>query len=461
MTDVDEETVSATQDLITQKLMETGQLGKMQAMVIEASLAALKEEDTGDSLFHSTPQLKQERKSESGLLALSVVSEYLKTLGLLHTANVLELEAGVEAKSLQTRDALAKKYGAPSGNTVPVLTKILEGGVPAGAAAAAPAAAAPAKETSPVKATSISKADVSSSVAAVLAKNAAQEAAAAKPPPGGNAKSKETPYYISNWEGRDFERRNAVKGQQVAIEDLKKCKVIVYDAVDSITMDACEDCELIVAACEGSIFIRECTNVKIVVACKQLRFRDSAYCPVYLFASTDPVVESSHHIDFYPFNAQLPNLIERFKEARLDPAMNRFVHVYDFTEDDTSIPQPHFSIKYPNHGCKMTQYGKEHGTPEAPKEIQLLLDGKMEPAPSSENKNKSYNIKTGGAAWNASSNAEPEPTAVTKPAAKPAATAAPAAAPKAASPVSQPPNTLSRDSDSESYSSFEEDDDEF
>jgi protein XRP2 len=461
---VDEETIQATQDLITRKLMENGQLLKMQAMVIEASLKALNAEDPdGDQLFHQSAHLKAEKKSETGVATLSLVRDYLKSLGLLYTASVLEMEAG-GADIFKPRAELAKKYSvSATPETTPILNLVLASGKPAAGGAAAPVstpAPAAAEKKEPAAGASISKEAVSAGVAAVLAKTSQAPTTGAVAPQ--NPKSKETPYLISNWVDREFERINQVKGQQVAIEDLKNCKIFVYDAVDSITMDACEDCELVVAACEGSIFIRECKNVKLTIACKQLRFRDSTFCNVYLFASTDPVVESSHHITFYPFNAQLPKLKDRFKEARLDPTMNRFVHVYDFTEDDPSLQKPHFVVKYPDHGLKgLVSFGQKHGTPEAPAEVLQLLEGKIEPAPSSESgKNKSQNIKTGGALWNKSSEeAAPAPAA----AAPKAAVTAPAAAAPAktsAAPAAKPAAKSPEKSDESDYSSFE-DDDEF
>eukprot|EP00331_Platyophrya_macrostoma_P007491 CAMPEP_0176423806 /NCGR_PEP_ID=MMETSP0127-20121128/10490_1 /TAXON_ID=938130 /ORGANISM="Platyophrya macrostoma, Strain WH" /LENGTH=100 /DNA_ID=CAMNT_0017804801 /DNA_START=112 /DNA_END=410 /DNA_ORIENTATION=- len=96
----------------------------------------------------------------------------------------------------------------------------------------------------------------------------------------------------------------------------------------------------------------------VYAACKQLRLRDCEHLTIHLFATTDPVVEMSHHITLRPFNIRLPKLVASFKAARLDAAVNRFVHVYDFTVDEPKLPQPHFTVVFPDPATKMRDVGE-------------------------------------------------------------------------------------------------------
>lgn len=213
--------------------------------------------------------------------------------------------------------------------------------------------------------------------------------------------AQDSTYFVSMWRGRTVTRVGEVSGEQVQLEYLQDCKVLILDPLDSATVDDCEGGEFIIAACEGSVFLRNCKNMTVHVACKQLRLRDCEGVEVHLFTTTDPVVEMSHHIVFLPFHVRLPLLEEHFKSAKLDAAVNRFVHVYDFTKDDTSLPLPHFTVRFPHHGVAMEDRCGEFGHPNCPTEIEDLLEGRLMPAASSEaGPNKSHDIKTGVAVWN-------------------------------------------------------------
>ena len=238
-------------------------------------------------------------------------------------------------------------------------------------------------ESSSATSSAPSKKATTSAPSAVAPPKVAATPISAPPVAAVNPKSKDTPYHIAWWNDKQFERNNQIKGQPLNLEDLKKCKIYVFDAVDSVTMDDCEDCELVVAACSASISIRGSKNITLVAATKQLRFRDSSYCTACVFAMTDPTLEGSHHIQLYPFNARLPQLKMRFQEAKLDASQNRFVHVIDADKDDAKVPMPHFNVNFPNHRLSMIQYGAHLGPVECPDEIAALLDGRLQPAPSS------------------------------------------------------------------------------
>ena len=67
-------------------------------------------------------------------------------------------------------------------------------------------------------------------------------------------------------------------------------------------------------------------------------------CDVHLYTATQPIVESSHHITFGPFNGAYSQLDKQFQLARLDPNVNAWRDVHDFSEKDESLPIPHWSL---------------------------------------------------------------------------------------------------------------------
>ncbi|KAG5481022.1 hypothetical protein LSCM1_06698 [Leishmania martiniquensis] len=377
--------VVETERVIRERLEASGQYGKMRAMIMEAALQTVSADSQRGSgahqplVFHPTAALTDAKRN--GALELSIVHEYLQYLGLQYTARVLQLEAGLQETSLRTSAELQQELHMEADNqSVPCLSVLAHRGaagvVPSTAATEAPAAA---KEEEGTKA----DADV-------------DDAASDHHQPGGE----DTTYFISKWRKRHFVRHNQVSGQQLQVEYLIDCHTVVLDELDSMTVDDCEGGELVIAACEGSVFLRNCKNMTVHVACKQLRTRDCENINLYLFTSTDPVVEMSHHVFFYPFHLRLPGLRRLFAEARLDPRANRFVHVYDFTPTGPQLPNPHFHVHFPEHYLSMEDRYASYGAPECPPEIEALLALRLMPAASSESgKNKSYDIRTGAQMW--------------------------------------------------------------
>ena len=406
--------VIETEKLIKERLEASGQLAKMRAMVVEASLKALHAE--ADDYFSHSKALKAAKASAEGAATLQLVIEYLQSLGLAYTVSVLSMEADLGADAAKDAREKATKFFGSENSTLPLLIKNAkrQGEVPA-STTAAPVEQKPATTVTKPSAVENKAAEVPAVPAAAAPTPAVVKPGKKEPP------SEETLYCISRWTDREFYRQKQVAGQQVQLEYLNKCKVYVLDPLDSMTVDDCEDSEIIVAACEGSIFLRNCKRCIVTAACKQLRTRDCEYIEMRLFAATDPVVEMSHHMTFKPFNARLPGLVDSFKAARLDASVSRFVHVYDFTAEEPKLPKPHFEVLFPDHGLSMVDMCESRGKPECPPEVELLLKGEIQPASSSESgQNKSHNIKSGSGAWTA-------PVAVTK---GPAAAAAPVPTPQ-------------------------------
>ncbi|KPI85860.1 hypothetical protein ABL78_5080 [Leptomonas seymouri] len=376
-----------TERVIRQKLEASGQYGKMRAMIMEAALQTVQSSSSDNngagsnknSIF--TPSAALTEAKMKGVTELSIVCEYLRSLGLQYTESVLRLEAGLAAVPLQSSAELQQRFGVASPTTC--LAALVRGAVSVGAGAGG-------DDGSRVDA------PPSSAQPAAIADEPVDDAASDHNQPGGE----DTTYFISNWVKRHFMRYQQVSGQQVQLDRLIDCQTIVLDALDSMTVDDCEGGELVIAACEGSVYLRNCKNMTVHVACKQLRTRDCENIDLHIFTTTDPVVEMSHHMHFYPFHLRLPGLQRRFAEARLDAKLNRFVHVYDFTSSEPNLPHPHYQVHFPEHQQLMEDRCASFGTPDCPPELEELLALQLMPAASSESgKNKSYDIKTSSKVW--------------------------------------------------------------
>ena len=70
--------------------------------------------------------------------------------------------------------------------------------------------------------------------------------------------------------------------------------------MDQMQADRVSNCKIFIGPCSESVFLRNLTNCKVTVACKQLRTRDCVNCDIWLYAKTDPIIETSHHMRFAP-----------------------------------------------------------------------------------------------------------------------------------------------------------------
>ena len=55
---------------------------------------------------------------------------------------------------------------------------------------------------------------------------------------------------------------------------------------------------------------------------------------IYLYAANDPIIEASSGLKFGPFNLGYPKLAEQAQLAELDPAVNKWELVFDFSKNE-------------------------------------------------------------------------------------------------------------------------------
>ncbi|KAH0791941.1 protein XRP2 [Histomonas meleagridis] len=125
-----------------------------------------------------------------------------------------------------------------------------------------------------------------------------------------------------------------INGNQFVVDQLERCKVIVTDFCDSMMIDRCNECEFVLSAVRGSIFCRNCSNCKFVIVCGQFRCRECNDCKFFMHVKTGPVIESSQNLQIGCANISYPELLEQMNKAKLDPVINLWSDIHDFTPGD-------------------------------------------------------------------------------------------------------------------------------
>lgn len=132
-------------------------------------------------------------------------------------------------------------------------------------------------------------------------------------------------------QGTYFKKPGDINGQNFKIQDCANSTILLLDYLDSAQVDCCADCNLFIGPTSGSCFLRDLERCNIVVACRQFRTRNMNNCNISLYCYTQPIIEDSQNNLLRGFNAYHPFLPYNFLSATLDPFVNFWSKIYNFT----------------------------------------------------------------------------------------------------------------------------------
>ena len=130
-------------------------------------------------------------------------------------------------------------------------------------------------------------------------------------------------------------RPGQIAGQSFMIEECNNCHIYLLDHSAAVNIDLCVNCTIVVGPCESSVFIRDCTDSSFIIACQQLRMRDSNNLRLLLsVAASQPTIESSDNLQLSAYRYSYPELSTQFKAAGLSPFNAHWDNVHDFHAKD-------------------------------------------------------------------------------------------------------------------------------
>lgn len=125
----------------------------------------------------------------------------------------------------------------------------------------------------------------------------------------------------------------SIDGQQFNVEECKDCDIFLMDHIACVFVDECEGCRIFIGPTMSSVMIRNCKSMNCVVACQQFRTRDCTDCKFSLLCTTEPIIETSTHIQFACFDFNYFSLRAQLSAARLNVWNNKWWMVYDFNKN--------------------------------------------------------------------------------------------------------------------------------
>lgn len=146
-------------------------------------------------------------------------------------------------------------------------------------------------------------------------------------------------FMLENLQDRSVVRLpDSIGGQQFLIQNLTNCNIYLLDHMAAINMDNCTNCQLVTGPVKGSVFLRNCMSCKILCACQQLRTRDCSKTDIFLFCTTQPIIEASYKMQFGCYQLSYSGLAKQFVETELELMNNSWDKVYDFTPNPDQGP---------------------------------------------------------------------------------------------------------------------------
>eukprot|EP00767_Chilomastix_cuspidata_P001337 gnl/Chilomastix_cuspidata/1448.p1 GENE.gnl/Chilomastix_cuspidata/1448~~gnl/Chilomastix_cuspidata/1448.p1 ORF type:complete len:416 (+),score=78.58 gnl/Chilomastix_cuspidata/1448:145-1248(+) len=140
---------------------------------------------------------------------------------------------------------------------------------------------------------------------------------------------------------------DSICANQVRIDTCKGCSFYIIDVIDSVIIDELTDCTVVLAVVKGSVFIRDCHNCNFVIASQQLRTRDCTDLNISLYSFTNPIIELSQRLRFFPFRlameysgtdasmeAQAREIFAHLVQRTFGFGSNHFANVFDFSANE-------------------------------------------------------------------------------------------------------------------------------
>jgi len=95
----------------------------------------------------------------------------------------------------------------------------------------------------------------------------------------------------------------SIDGHDFTITDVSDCAIYLLDVIGAMHIKRVRNCRIVIGAVRGSVHLAEVNGCVLCLACRQLRFHDSADTTVELRCASRPIVEECKELRFGPYGA--------------------------------------------------------------------------------------------------------------------------------------------------------------
>ncbi|XP_037938352.1 uncharacterized protein LOC119671679 [Teleopsis dalmanni] len=150
------------------------------------------------------------------------------------------------------------------------------------------------------------------------------------------AKQPKTPSEDNNWTMTNmknihiFFRREEVCDKDISFCKMKTTLIEIHGNPNSLYLKNFSDSMIICGPVTGTIFLEDCIESILVVACKQIRVKDSEVCYLYSHVSNYIALENSRRIMIGVYENDYPRIDVDISNASLNMESNNNTNVDDF-----------------------------------------------------------------------------------------------------------------------------------
>ena len=133
-------------------------------------------------------------------------------------------------------------------------------------------------------------------------------------------------------------------GQEKVITQTENETITLLEVMSTLRLSYVSNCTVICGPVKSSVFVNNCNNVKVVVACQQLRIHASSNLELYVHVNGKIIIENCTGVRVAPYNLKYEGVEKDFLESQLKMDVNNWNSVDDFDWLISSKHSPNWSL---------------------------------------------------------------------------------------------------------------------
>lgn len=150
---------------------------------------------------------------------------------------------------------------------------------------------------------------------------------------------------FQNRNGETLTMQNSdVYKKDIVIHNIENSLIKLYGTPSTLHLNQLRNCLVFSGPVSTSIFAENCSNVKLVIACQQLRLHSSSNIHIYLHVTSRAIMEDCSNVLIAPYNFKYDGLDDDFVKAGLDQSTNNWTSIDDFNWLNIQKESPNWKV---------------------------------------------------------------------------------------------------------------------
>jgi len=135
----------------------------------------------------------------------------------------------------------------------------------------------------------------------------------------------------------------SVDGQPFRVESCFSCRIFICDITGGCVVANNANCEILIGPSWPSVMISDCKYCTLYVAAHDVQLKNCQSCKVFMLTPAPPIMQYCRRMEFGPWNASYPRILEQFKEAGLLGVQNQWCNPVDLDVRGNAVARGMFN----------------------------------------------------------------------------------------------------------------------